>query len=108
MWVRALALAVLAMLLAGPAFVFSNALGFACLLGATLASGWAIYEGIKPRLRARDPYDLSELKRVHDEEERRALEPDEVVLVPTRVVCSRCNTEYDARVRACPRCGAGG
>ena len=108
MWVRALALAVLASLLAPPAFVVSGALGAAFVTVAAVASLWSVYVGMKPRFRRSRGYDLGELRRVHEEAERRALEPDEAITVPTSVVCSRCLAEYDARLRACPRCGAGG
>lgn len=95
-------------MLAAPSFAFSAALGSALVCGAVVASAWAVFEAVKPRLRARDPYDLGELRRVHEEEELRALEPSEAITVPMRVVCSRCFSEYDGRLGACPRCGAGG
>ena len=103
MWMQPLALALGALLLAValPAF----ALPLVLVSGAAFV--WAFAIGVLPRLRRRDAYDLSELKRVHEEEEMRALDPEGALGLPEKVVCPRCFTEYPHRVRACPRCGHG-
>ena len=107
MWIRFLALAVAALFLAFPAYVFSPVLGGSLIIVAGSASIAAIAYGVGPRLR-RDAYDLAELKRVHEEEELRALDPEAAMGDPESVICPRCMTEYPARLGACPRCGVSG
>lgn len=104
MWMQPLALAVGALLLAValPAF----ALPLALVSGVGFV--WAFVVGVLPRLRRRDSYDLGELKRVHEEEEMRSLDPEGALGLPEKVVCPRCFTEYPHRIGACPRCGHGG
>lgn len=54
-------------------------------------------------LRSRDPYDLRELKRIHEEEELRRLElPDADEL--EQVVCPNCGWVYSSRFPICPEC----
>ncbi len=104
MWIRPLALAAGALLLA----VALPAFAAPFLLVSVAGCGWAFAVGLLPRLRRRDAYDLGELRRVHDEEEIRALDDEGAMGLPEKVVCPRCFTEYPHRLGACPKCGAGG
>lgn len=108
MWMRALAIAAVALLLAPAGNGIAPLFGGALVLVAVGASVWAFALGVLPRLRPRDRYDLGELQRVHEEEEIRALHGEGPLGLPENVVCPRCFTEYPARLGACPRCGAGG
>lgn len=51
----------------------------------------------------KDPYDLGELRRIHDQEELGDLEP----LEPTnfdQVLCRHCGAVYSSRFPICPDC----
>ncbi|GEM_PF-6987000 len=104
-WLRPLALAAGALFLAGPIYVFSPLLGGLLVLVAAIGCVWAATLGILPRLRSRDPYDLGELRRVHHEEEVRAMDDEGALGDPQRVVCGRCLNEFPYRLGACPKCG---
>ena len=56
----------------------------------------------------RDPYDLSQLREVHEERAWRPGDPEPVDGEHAMALCPRCGAEYEARLGACPRCGAGG
>ena len=105
MWIRALALAAVALTLAPFVLPASPVAGAILIAIAGVASVWAFATGALPRLKPRDRYDLGELRRVHEEEKLDALHD---LVVAENVVCPRCFTEYPARIRACPRCGASG
>ena len=107
MWMRALAIAVPALLLAPFAYGVSPLLAGFLVFVAVAASVWAGFAGLSSRSGSRDPYDLGELKRLQEREELRAVEPDEALPAGDTVVCPRCFGEYPARLRACPRCGSG-
>ena len=107
MWMRALAIAVPALLLAPLVYGVSPVLSGLLVLVAVAGSAWAIASGLSPRLRPQDQYDLSELRRVHEEEKLRDAEPEEALPSGDFVVCPRCFEEYPSRLRACPRCGSG-
>lgn len=107
MWMRALAIAVPALLLAPFVYGVAPLFGTLLVLLGVSASVWAIALGLTLRLKPRDPYDLGELRRVQEEEELRAAEPEDALPLGDRVVCPRCFEEYSSRLRACPRCGTG-
>jgi hypothetical protein len=106
MWIRLLALSIGAFLLAGPTYIFAPVVGGALLGIAGLSAVASIVVGLGPKLRRRNAYDLQELKRVHEEEELRALDPEGALGQPESVVCPRCLADYPYRLGACPRCGA--
>ena len=106
MWVRLLALSIGAFGLAGLAYVASPVGGGALVGVAGLAAIGALIAGLGPKLRRRDAYDLEELKRVHEQEELRELDPEGALGEPERVVCPRCMNDYPFRLGACPRCGS--
>lgn len=108
MWIGPLALAVGALWLAGPAYAFSPLAGGSLLVIAGIATVWSLVLGVGPKLRGRGVYDLQELRRVHEEESLRALEPEEALGRGETVICSRCMFEFPSRIRACPRCGTSG
>ncbi len=105
MWIRPLALAAGALFLSLATYGYLPALGGALIFVAGVSTIWAAWLGLSPRLRPRDPYDLGELARVHEEEEIRALDPEGALGNPERVVCLRCMTDYPFRLGACPKCG---
>lgn len=107
MWMRALAIAVPAFLLAPFAYGVSPLMGSLLVLVAVAGCGWAMASGLAPRFKTRDPYDLGELRRLQEEEELRAAEPEGALPMGDHVVCPRCFQEFSSRLRACPRCGAG-
>ena len=100
MWTRPLALAAGSLLLAAALPAFAAPL----LLVAAVGCGWALAVAVVPQLRRPDAYDLGELRRVHEQEEVRALD-DEGALGRTH----REAPEIDGVVRldaAWPRAGA--
>ena len=105
MWIRALAIAAVALTLAPFVYPLSPVAGGLLVAIAGLACLWAFIEGALPHLKSRDRYDLGELRKLHEEEEIHALHEG---TDGDHVVCPRCYTEYPARVGACPRCGASG
>jgi hypothetical protein len=67
--------------------------------------GAALVAVIRSR-RAHDPYDLGELKSVHEKEELMRLWADELQSDDRMVLCRCCNTVYEARLGVCPECGS--
>jgi hypothetical protein len=105
MWVPPLAIALAALFLAGPAYGLSPAWGGSLIAVAAIGAVWSFAVGVLPRLKRKDAYSLDELRRVQEEEELRALDPEMALGEPDRVVCARCMNEYPFRLGACPRCG---
>ena len=105
MWVRALAIAAVALVLAPFVYPVSSVGGGVLIAVAGMSSVWALVVGLRPRFRSHDPYSLAELRRVVEEEEIDALHEG---MAGEGVVCPRCFTEYPARLGACPRCGGSG
>ncbi|MCW5942009.1 MAG: hypothetical protein KIS66_07240 [Fimbriimonadaceae bacterium] len=71
---------------------------------------YALFELARPLVaeafRSCDPYDLKELRRIQERKEYEDLElvsPDDA----DTVVCPNCFESYPARLKVCPRCGAG-
>ncbi len=73
-------------------------LALGCLIGAAI---WWL-----SRLKGTDPYDLKALHRIHEDEERRAIE-DELAEIDSagNAVCLNCGTHFDPQFHRCPRCG---
>ncbi|RYG21489.1 hypothetical protein EON82_18745 [bacterium] len=105
MWIRLVALAIGALLLAGAVYGAAPVAGEALIGLAGFATIAALVVGLGPKLRSRGAYDLNELKRVHEREELRTLDPDDALGEPETVLCPCCMTDYPYRLRACPRCG---
>lgn len=105
LWVRPLALAA-AILILGMAVYVAMPFVAMLLFGASgVAAIWAISLMFAPLLRPRDPYDLDELRKVHEKEEVRTLIAEEVPVGDVdKVLCACCMEEYDQRLRSCPRC----
>ncbi len=85
----------------------ANPFGYAALLlSLGFGLGAVIHWASGLRLRRKDPYDLSELARVHEEEERRAIE-DELMEMDSagNAVCLTCGNHFDPKLHVCPRCG---
>jgi len=83
-------------------FVRNSLVIFSCAL--LLA---AVVLTVVPLVRraARDPYDLSVLKEVHEKEVLRNLDPDaEVQRDFDSVVCTCCGSVYSNRLHVCPAC----
>lgn len=103
-WILPVALAVAFALLWGAtaAWPFLGAT-FAALSAAALV--WAFAAAVWPRMRRlrRDPYDLDSLRELHEREELREIEHDDVEY--DSVVCLHCQAVYSNRLPACPRCG---
>jgi hypothetical protein len=51
-----------------------------------------------------DPYDLSELRRIHEREELRSLRDGLGAAASESVYCLMCSQPYDARFPTCPHC----
>jgi len=104
LWIRLLALAAVALIIACPILGVIPLLGQALILCGGVLSIWALVVGLGPHLRRRGKYDLGELQRVHEAEELRALHWNEAPIDPIYVLCSCCMEEYPHKLPACPRC----
>jgi hypothetical protein len=85
----------------------ANPFGYSSLLlSLGFALGALIHWGAGLNLRRKDPYSLEALRRVQDEEERRAIE-DELAEIDSagNAVCLTCGTHFDPKLSLCPRCG---
>lgn len=84
-----------------------NAFGHASFL---VALGFLLGVGIhgvsRLKLKRKDPYSLDELRKVHENEERRAIE-DELMEIDSagNAVCLCCGNHFDPKLHLCPRCG---
>lgn len=104
-WLRPLALAAGALILGLSIHATLPFLATVLFGVAGISTIWALSVVMVPLLRHRDPYDLSELRRVDEEEEIWALDDEGALGNPERVVCLRCMEDYDYRLGACPKCG---
>jgi hypothetical protein len=67
--------------------------------------GAAVVAVVKSR-RAHDPYDLDELKSIHEKEELKHLWDSEPEPEGKTVLCRNCDAVYEARLGVCPECGS--
>ncbi|MBC8064470.1 MAG: hypothetical protein H7Y17_06550 [Chlorobia bacterium] len=82
-----------------------NPFGFAALLVSVSFGIGAVIWWIAG-LKKTDPYDLSQLQRVHEQEERRAIEDQlEQIDSAGNAICLNCSTHFDPMLNLCPRCG---
>lgn len=84
-----------------------NAFGYASLLlSLGFALGAVIHWGADFFNRRKDPYSLSELHKIHEKEERLAIE-DELMEMDSagNAVCLTCGNHFDPKLHLCPRCG---
>jgi hypothetical protein len=102
-WVAPLAIGLVSFWLSAV-FWSTSVIGKALVVTSVIFLGVAAYEGVKPLLRRRNPYDLDQLRRIHEEEELRAIDPGEVSQEAEWVVCPHCGNRYRTRLLICPNC----
>jgi len=88
-----------------PTFTsFAPTVRDALFLAAGLFLLAAGYQYLRPSLRRRDRFDLEELRRVHEREELKAIDPGGISEFADRIVCPHCGRDYSARFPICPSC----
>lgn len=76
------------------------------LLLAVVLLGFSIYLMSKAFQKARkDPYDLSELREIHERELVRDQRLDEPMNSSHVIYCPFCSTVYQEDLKVCPHCG---
>jgi hypothetical protein len=106
-WMTPVAMAAVCLLLAAaiPIVMVSRIL----LTLVVVLLAMAVMEVLKQvPARARDPYDLSELRRIHEEEEMQEAMEYDVAGDASEAVCPHCGNVYTATYPLCPECGRRG
>lgn len=83
---------------ANPFGYASLLLALGSLVGALI---WWVADWRKP-----DPYDLKRLQKIHEAEERRAVEEQlEAIDSAGNAICTNCGNHFDPMLHRCPGCG---
>jgi hypothetical protein len=73
------------------------------VLPAVGCFGWTVF-ALWRDFGPRDPYDLTALKQLHEDEELAALDPDFESVVFDSFLCPHCDTIYSNDFPICPKC----
>ncbi len=86
----------------------ANPFGFAAILLASSSFLMALILWLGSLRWKRDPYDLKELRRIQENDDRHSLEQELAELDSAgNAVCLNCGTHFDPKLSFCPRCRKG-